>query len=115
MLVRIVGLGPGDPDLLTLGSLDALRATGRAVALLAPPELTKYLGANGVEILRHVVADPALLVRGSVEACAAFVAHAAQSSGDIALGVLGNPLSDFPGLPPVLRGLEVAGIATQIV
>ena len=37
--MRIVGLGPGDPSLLTLGSLDALRSAGRAVALLAPPEL----------------------------------------------------------------------------
>jgi len=43
MLVRIVGLGPGDPELLTYGSVEALRKIGRAVALLAPPELTKAL------------------------------------------------------------------------
>jgi precorrin-2 methylase len=34
-LIRIVGLGPGDPDLLTLGSIEALRAVGRAVVALA--------------------------------------------------------------------------------
>ena len=39
VLVRIAGLGPGDPGLLTIGSLDALRAIGRAVVLLAPPDL----------------------------------------------------------------------------
>ena len=35
--------------------------------------------------------------------------------GDLGLGVLGNPLSDFPGLPPLLRALEARGIATEIV
>ncbi len=48
MLVRIAGLGPGDPGLLTIGSLDALRAIGKAVVLLAPPDLTSYLERNGV-------------------------------------------------------------------
>ncbi|HEY8296488.1 MAG TPA: nucleoside triphosphate pyrophosphohydrolase [Candidatus Baltobacteraceae bacterium] len=28
---------------------------------------------------------------------------------------MGNPLSDFPGLPPLLRALEARGIATHIV
>jgi tetrapyrrole methylase family protein/MazG family protein len=114
MLVRIVGLGPGDPDLLTLGSLDALRSTARAVTLLAPPELTKYLVSNGVAIAADLVADPALFVRGSAEQLDAFMRRLG-GNGDLAIGVLGNPLSDFPGLPPLLRALEAKGVATQIV
>ena len=55
MLVRITGLGPGDPSLLTIGALDALRAIGRAVALLAPPDLSGYLSGNGVRIERGLV------------------------------------------------------------
>ncbi len=113
MLVRIVGLGPGDPDLLTLGSLEALRNIGRAVALLAPPDLLKYLASNGVEILRDRVDDAALLVRGSADELERFVAR--LDGADLALGVLGNPLSDFPGLPPLLRALESKGATTQIV
>ncbi|MHB8148159.1 MAG: nucleoside triphosphate pyrophosphohydrolase [Vulcanimicrobiaceae bacterium] len=35
--------------------------------------------------------------------------------GDLAIAVLGNPLSDFPGLPLLLRSLEARGIATTIV
>ena len=120
MLVRIVGLGPGDPDLLTLGSLDALRATGRAVTLLAPPELTKYLIANGVEIVPGFVSDPALFVRGSAEQLEAFMNNvtlrqAQGDTSDLAIGVLGNPLSDFPGLPQLLRSLEARGIGTRII
>jgi len=112
-LIRIVGLGPGDPDLLTLGSLEALRAVGRAVALLAPPELNLFLESEGVAILRERIADAALFVRGSSDAIEAFVAG--LDDGDLALGVLGNPLSDFPGLPLLLRALESAGARTELV
>jgi tetrapyrrole methylase family protein/MazG family protein len=117
VLVRIAGLGPGDPGLLTIGSLDALRAIGKAVVLLAPPDLTGYLERNGVEIVRGMVDDPALLVRGSADEIAHFAQRigGAARDGALGLGVLGNPLSDFPGLPPLLRALEERGIATEIV
>src|SRR5580693_6849470 len=103
-LVRIIGLGPGDPDLLTLGSLEALRAVGRAVTLLAPPELALFLESEGVAIERDRIADPALFVRGSAEEIETFVAG--LDDGTLGVGVLGNPLSDFPGLPILLRALE---------
>jgi tetrapyrrole methylase family protein/MazG family protein len=117
MLVRIAGLGPGDPSLLTIGSLDALRAIGRAVALLAPPDLRAYLEKNGVALVGGLVDDPALLVRGSTDEIERFVKRleGLRESGDLGLGVLGNPLSDFPGLPTLLRLLERAGVRTEIV
>ncbi len=111
--MRIVGLGPGDPDLLTLGSLESLRGIGRAICLLAPPELARFLESEGIAIVRDRVADPALLVRGSNDAVEAFVASLDEH--DLALGVLGNPLSDFPGLPLLLRALERAGVASELV
>ena len=114
MLVRIVGLGPGDPALLTLGSLDALRATGRAVTLLAPRDLTKYLAGHGVEIVRDDDGDALLVVRGSADAIDAFAVRILALPG-VAIGVLGNPLSDFPGLPLLLRALERGGARTEIV
>jgi tetrapyrrole methylase family protein/MazG family protein len=112
MLVRIAGLGPGDPQLLTIGGIEALREIGRAVTLLAPPELTSYLAERGVAIVRDLVDDPALLVRGSSEAVEQFCDAVAS---DIGLGVLGNPLSDFPGLPLLLRALERRDVRTEIV
>ncbi len=117
VLVRIVGLGPGDPGLMTIGALDALRAVGSAVALLAPPELRAYLERNGVGVVRGMVDDPALFVRGGSEEIARFVKRIGELPGDgaLGLGVLGNPLSDFPGLPPLLRALEACAIATEIV
>lgn len=118
MIVRVVGLGPGDPGLLTIGSLDALRAVGRSLALLAPPDLTGYLERNGVTIVRGMVDDPALFVRGGGEEIARFVDRldaASVPDGALGLGVLGNPLSDFPGLPALLRALEARGIASEIV
>jgi len=114
--VRIAGLGPGDPGLLTIGSLEALRAIGRAVALLAPPDLTGYLTEHGVDVVRGMVDDPALFVRGANVEIERFVARVASDrTRDLGLGVLGNPLSDFPGLPPLLRMLEREGIRTEIV
>lgn len=116
MLVRIVGLGPGDPGLLTIGALDALRAAGKAALLLAPPDLAGYIERNGVEIIRGMVDDPTLLVRGSGDEIARFVQRIDGAGNDaLGLGVLGNPLSDFPGLPPLLRALEARGVATGIV
>lgn len=116
MLVRIAGLGPGDPGLLTIGSLDALRAIGRAVVLLVPPDLTGYLKRNGVSIVANLVDDPALLVRGSADEISRFAGRLDEvDSGALGLGVLGNPLSDFPGLPPLLRALEARGIVTEIL
>jgi MazG family protein len=117
VLVRIVGLGPGDPGLLTIGSLDALRAIGRAVVLLAPPDLKAYLERSGVEIVQQIVDDPALLVRGASDEIARFAQRVGDASrdGKLGLGVLGNPLSDFPGLPPLLRALEERGVAAEIV
>ena len=112
-LIRIVGLGPGDPDLLTLGSLESLRAVGRAVTLLAPPELALFLESEGVLLLRDRIADPDLFVRGSGDAIDAFVG--ALDDRPLGLGVLGNPLSDFPGLPVLLRALERRGAGCEIV
>jgi len=94
-LIRIVGLGPGDPDLVTLGSLAALRSIGRAVTLLAPPELVLFIESEGVAILRDRIARPALFTRGSRDEIERFVDE--LDGVDLALGVLGNPLSDFPG------------------
>ena len=116
MRMPIVGLGPGDPSLLTVGSVEALRAAGRAVALLAPPDLCAYLRANGVEIVHGMVGDPALFVRGGSEEIERFVAGL-RDGGEtpLALGVPGNPLSDFPGLPILLRLLEGTAIAVTLV
>jgi len=119
--LRIVGLGPGDPGLLTLGSLESLRAAGQAVTLLAPPELTLFLEAEGVLLLRNGIAEPNLLLHGNAEAAERFVTDLFEGAADgnsrreIALGVLGNPLSDFAGLPVLLRTLEARGIEAELV
>jgi len=117
MLVRIAGLGPGDPGLLTIGGLDALRAVGRAVTPLAPPDLRAYLTRNGVEVVSGSIDDPALFVRGGSEEIERFVARLTglTDGGDLGLGILGNPLSDFPGLPALLRLLEGAGVGAAII
>jgi tetrapyrrole methylase family protein / MazG family protein len=111
--LRIIGLGPGDPDLLTLGSLEALRRVGRAVTLLAPPELALFLESEGVTILRDRIGNPSLFVRGSGDEIERFAEK--LDDADLALGVLGNPLSDFPGLPMLLRALERRGLGCEIV
>src|SRR5581483_6268232 len=77
-----------------------------------------YLERSGVTIVRDMVDDPALLVRGSGEAVSALVdaiAKLCEPDGELGLGVLGNPLSDFPGLPLLLRALETRGISVEIV
>src|ERR1700694_2545042 len=112
-MIRIVGLGPGDPGLLTLGSLESLRAVGRAVTVLTPPELTLFLETQGVTLVRDRITDAQLFVRGSSEVIDHFVERVDET--DLGLAVLGNPLSDFPGLPQLLRALERRGTKVEIV
>jgi tetrapyrrole methylase family protein/MazG family protein len=97
--------------------LEALREIGRAVAVLAPPDLSAYLRHNGIDVVRGLVDDPALFVRGSSEEIERFADRVGQlqDGRDLGLGVLGNPLSDFAGLPPLLRTLERRSIRTEIV
>jgi tetrapyrrole methylase family protein/MazG family protein len=113
LAIRIVGLGPGDPDLLTLGSRESLRAVGRAATVMAPPALVLFLESEGVAIERGLIGDQGLFLRGSTEVIDAFVRE--LNGQPPALGVLGNPLSDFPGLPILLRALERKGISAEIV
>ncbi len=115
MLVRIVGLGPGDPELLTFGGVEALRTIGRAATLLAPPELAGALQSRGIAIEAAVIEDAALFVRGSADAIARCVDRICDGGSDLGIGVLGNPLSDFPGLPLLLRELHARGARTEIV
>jgi tetrapyrrole methylase family protein/MazG family protein len=112
-MIRIVGLGPGDPGLLTLGSRESLRAVGRAATVLAPPELVRFLESDGVTIERALIADQGLFLRGSTEVIDTFVDRIDKR--DLGLGVLGNPLSDFLGLPVLLRAMERAGIDAEII
>ncbi len=112
-MIRIVGLGPGDPGLLTLGSLESLRAVGRAVTVLTPPELTLFLETQGVALVRDRVTDQQLFIRGSSEVIDHFVERVDEA--DLGLAILGNPLSDFPGLPQLLRALERRGVSVEIV
>ena len=113
VMLRIVGLGPGDPDLLTLGSRESLRAVGRAATVLAPPELALFLESDGVRLVRDWITDQGLFLRGSSEVIEGFVRRI--DAEPLALAVLGNPLSDFPGLPMLLRALEAARIPAEIV
>ena len=112
-MLRIVGLGPGDPDLLTLGSRESLRAVGRAATVLAPPDLVLFLESEGVRVVRDLITDQPLFARGSSDVIDGFVER--LDGGDLALAVLGNPLSDFAGLPVLLRALDRRRIATEIV
>ncbi len=113
--MRIAGLGPGDPSLLTIGAVDALREIGAAAAPLAPPELRGYLARNGVEIVGGLIDDPALFVAGAADELGRFADRVSARERALGLAILGNPLSDFPGLAQLLRALDHAGVATEIV
>ena len=115
MLVRIVGLGPGDPALLTLGALSVFESVTHAVLLQAPPDLRARVAQCGATIV-DAQGDASLIVRGAAESIEAFAAQLATLAADapVAVGVPGNPLSDVPGLPLLVRALERSGAATRI-
>lgn len=110
--LSIVGLGPSDATLLTLGSLERLERSPRTVVCTTPPALVEHLKSHGVK-LEEPPFDAAALLRGVGDAVDAAADYA--SSGDAALGVPGHPLLDFPGLPHLLRTLAERGIDVDIV
>ncbi len=81
--------------------------------MLAPPDLVLFLESEGVTMVRDLITDQPLFVRGSSEVIDGFVER--LDGSDIALAILGNPLSDFAGLPVLLRALERRGIGAEIV
>jgi MazG family protein len=110
--LAIVGVGPSDASLLTLGALDKLIAARRVVLCGAPPSLAAALRERGAAVI-DAPFDSGGLLRGNSDAVGAAAAFAAK--GDAALGVVGHPLLDFPGLPHLLRALGEAGVGVEIV
>ena len=110
--LAVVGLGPSDSSLLTLGALERLKAARKTAVCVAPPALVEFLQRNGVNIVATRF-DGAALLRGVPQAIDAAVEFA--KSGDAALAVPGHPMLDFPGLPHLLRALEHAGVDVELV
>jgi tetrapyrrole methylase family protein/MazG family protein len=110
--LTIVGLGPSDAALLTLGALERLERSARVVVSGAPPALVDHLKSRGVK-LHPADFDNGALMRGHPDAVAAAVKIA--EAGDAALGIPGHPLLDFPALPHLLRALENEGIAVELI
>ncbi len=110
--VSIVGLGPSDARLLTIGALDCLRAAPRVFTCNASPATLQYLREAGVNV-QSTPFDGGALLRGV--ASAAEAASILFAEGDGALGVPGHPLLDFPGLPHLLRALSERGVRATII
>lgn len=110
--VSIVGLGPSDAALLTIGALERLRSAPVVYTANAAPATLTYLRDAGIDA-RPVPFDAGALLRGvksTVDAAVTLL-----SAGDAALGVPGHPLLDVPGLPNLLHALGAAGIDVSIV
>ena len=105
--------GPGRPGAADVGSLDALREVGRArrPARAARPR-ARTSNAHGIAVMRELVRRPgAARAREQPRRSSDSSERLRERRRRLGLGVLGNPLSDFPGLPPLLRALEARGIA----
>lgn len=110
--VSIVGLGPSDARLLTIGALDCLRAAPRVFTCNASPATLQYLRDAGIPV-QSIPGDGGALLRGVADAVGEASSLFAQ--GDAALGVPGHPLLDFPGLPHLLHALAERGVNATIV
>ena len=111
-MLSIVGLGPSDASLLTLGALERLERAPRVVLCALPPALAEFLKGRGVRV-EAAPFDAGALLRGVDEAVNAAVGYAA--AGDAVIGVPGHPLLDFPGLPHLLRALEQRKVDVTII
>jgi MazG family protein len=110
--LTIVGLGPSDASLLTLGALERLERAPRVALCNAAPALEEHLASRGVRV-QAAPFHGASLLRGVPEAVEAAADFAA--GGDATLGVPGHPMLDMPGLPHLLRALELRGITVELV
>jgi len=111
-VLNIVGLGPSDARLLTVGALESLQKSPRVFTCNAAPAMLTYLKEHDVAVATTPF-DGGALLRGVDTALRSAVIEFAK--GDCALGVPGHPLLDFPGLSHLLRELELHAIEVQIV
>jgi MazG family protein len=110
--LAIVGLGPSDASLLTLGALEQIKQARRFFACGAPPALLEDLQRAGVAVTPPPF-DARALLRGNPQHVGKAVEFAAR--GDAVMGVPGHPMLDFPGLPHFLKALQDKGVAVQLV
>ena len=110
--MTMIGLGPGDASLLTLGGLDALERSPRVALCGIAPDLEEHLRERRIRLVAAPFHGTSLL-RGVPDAVAAAADFA--SEGDAALGVPGHPMLDVPGLPNVLAAFERRHIAVRLV
>jgi len=110
--LSIVGLGPSDARLLTIGALESLQAAPAVFTCNAAPATIEFLRERGVRV-HTLPVDAGELLRGVASAVS--VAVEELSKQDTALGVPGHPLLDFPGLPHLLHALGLRGIGVSIV
>ncbi len=109
---NIVGLGPSDAQLLTVGALDCLRKASAVFPCNAAPATIDYLREHGT-LVENPTFDGGALLRG-VDADVKAAAASLQRGG-AALAVPGHPLLDFPGLPNLLHQFSRTGIEATIV
>ncbi|MCT8977489.1 nucleoside triphosphate pyrophosphohydrolase [Clostridium sp. CX1] len=115
-MIKIVGLGPGDKDALTIGTVEALRNSSRVYLRTEKHPTVEYLKNNNIEFQSYdYLYDKSESFEEVYNSIAEDLISAHEEFGNIVYAVPGHPLVAEKSVSILIKLCENSSVATELM